>query len=99
MKEKRTMASSEYEKLGGSTEVAEMLGISKQQFTQLRTHPDFPPPYVELASGPVWKLEHIRRWMNSTGRRSRGRPSISKQRIIGKRFELEESTIGDGGFA
>jgi len=93
------MVSNEFEKLGGSTEVAALLGVSKQQFTQLRTHPDFPPPYVELASGPIWKLEHIRRWMKSSGRRSRGRPSTSNQRIIGKRFELEESAIGSGGFA
>jgi serine/threonine protein kinase len=93
------MDSNEYEELGGSTEVAEILGISKQQLTQLRARPDFPPHYVKLASGPVWKLKHIRRWMTSTERRSRGRPSTGERRILGKRFELEEPAIGSGGFA
>jgi len=89
----------DYEELGGSTEVAEVLGISKQQLTQLRARPDFPPPYAQLASGPSWKLKHVRRWMNSTERRSRGRPSMGKLRILGGRFELQEPAVGSGGFA
>jgi predicted DNA-binding transcriptional regulator AlpA len=38
----------------GSTEVAEMLGVTRQRLHQLRAREEFPQPIVELAATPVW---------------------------------------------
>jgi serine/threonine protein kinase/predicted DNA-binding transcriptional regulator AlpA len=84
--------------LGGVSEVADKLGVSRQRFTELRGRNDFPQPVAELASGPVWDLGDIDRWLSSGARRRPGRPS-SRERVVGERFVLEESALGDGGFA
>ena len=86
--------------VGGSTEVAKALGISKQRLAQLRERPDFPHPVAELASGSVWNLTHITRWGTSSARRPSGRPAADdSRRLLGGRFELEAAPIGVGGFA
>lgn len=47
-------------KLLGLAEVATRLDVSKERATELaRTHPLFPPPLVELATGPVWTAWQI----------------------------------------
>jgi eukaryotic-like serine/threonine-protein kinase len=84
--------------LGGAAEVAETLGVSRQRVSVLRKQSSFPTPVAELASGPVWDLEQVRRWANSGSRRRPGRPSRSSAQILGGRFELRDM-IGSGGFA
>ena len=49
--------------LVGLTEIAEMLGLSRQRADQItRTYPDFPEPEVELASGRVWRRSAVEDW-------------------------------------
>lgn len=84
--------------LGGVSEVAQALGISRQRLTDIRQRNDFPQPVAELSSGPVWDLDEIARWTSSGARRGPGRPS-SEERIIGERFALENRPLGTGGFA
>ncbi|SKF61282.1 serine/threonine protein kinase [Mycobacteroides abscessus subsp. abscessus] len=84
--------------LGGVTEVAELIGISRQRFADLRVRPDFPEPVAELASGPVWDLQAVRRWAGSGVRRGPGRPS-KDERVVGERFVLDGEPLGSGGFA
>ena len=60
-------------KLLGLAEVAKQLDVSKQRAAELaRTHRLFPPPLVELASGPVWTAWQIgsfqRSWTRKPGR-------------------------------
>ncbi len=75
--------------LGGVTEVAVALGMSKQRVAAIRTRPSFPQPEAQLAQGPVWDLEKIRRWAG-TGRQPRGRPhTLAIRRRFGNRYELE----------
>lgn len=83
--------------LGGVSEVAEVLGLSRQRVAQLRERPDFPDPVVDLASGPVWDLGEVRSWLGSGVRQGPGRPKGTK-RVVGRRFELEEPAIASGGF-
>jgi eukaryotic-like serine/threonine-protein kinase len=86
-------------KPAGVSEVAEELGISRQRLAQLRQREDFPPPVVDLSSGPIWDLEHIRRWGANSSRQA-GRPrSESAKRLLNDRFELLDDPIGSGGFA
>ena len=49
--------------LVGATEIAEILGVSRQRVHQLAASPDFPRPEVELSAGKVWSREAIERWM------------------------------------
>lgn len=84
--------------LGGVTEVAELIGISRQRFADLRARADFPAPVAELASGPVWDIDAVRRWAGSGARRGPGRPS-KEERVVGGRFALDGSPLGSGGFA
>jgi serine/threonine protein kinase len=87
-------------RVGGVTEVAAELGVSRQRMAKLRERPDFPDPLGELAQGPVWDLDAIAQWSHSSLRRSAGRPSAAATRhTLGGRFVLEEPRIGQGGFA
>jgi predicted DNA-binding transcriptional regulator AlpA len=59
-----------------ATDVAELLGVSRQRVHQLaREHPRFPAPYVRLGSGPIWSrpaIEHFDRlWTRKPGRPAR----------------------------
>jgi hypothetical protein len=59
----------------GLSEIAGLLGVSKQRVFELRERPDFPRPLAELAAGPVWKrssLNHfIAGWDRTPGRRKK----------------------------
>lgn len=52
-----------------SSQVAELLGISRQRVDQIvKTDPTFPPPDAVLPSGRIWKRETIERWAREAGR-------------------------------
>lgn len=72
----------------GVTEVAELLGVSKQRVDQLRARDDFPKPVAELAAGPVWREDMLQRFIAEWPRRV-GRPS--KDQIV------EEAAAARGG--
>jgi predicted DNA-binding transcriptional regulator AlpA len=63
----------EPERFAGVREVAELLGVSRQRVSELRARPGFPAPVAELASGPVWKVSSLRRFLETWDRRP-GRP-------------------------
>lgn len=87
-------------RMGGVTEVADILGVSRQRVAKLRERNDFPDPIAEIAQGPIWDLDQIQAWRHSGLRLSSGRPrSEAAARTLGERFVLEEPRIGSGGFA
>ena len=54
--------------LVGTSEVAEMLGVSKQTLINWRNRvADFPEPVAELKSGPVWQREEVISWAKTAG--------------------------------
>lgn len=85
-------------KLGGVTELVELLGVSRQRVSQLRARPDFPDPVAEIGVGPIWNLDAVAEWGASGARRGPGRPGGSRRRLVGGRFELDEEPIASGGF-
>jgi serine/threonine protein kinase len=86
--------------MGGVTEVAEILGVSRQRVAKLRERADFPDAIAEIAQGPIWDLDAIEAWGGSDLRLSSGRPRAdTAARTLGGRFVLEEPRIGRGGFA
>jgi predicted DNA-binding transcriptional regulator AlpA len=61
--------------LVGVSEIAEMLGVSRQRVVQIiAAYGDFPEPEAFLASGRVWKRKAVREWMRSHSDRRPGRP-------------------------
>lgn len=57
----------------GVTEIAGMLGISKQRVSALSQRDDFPAPLARLASGPVWRAGDLSTFADGW-RRLPGRP-------------------------
>jgi predicted DNA-binding transcriptional regulator AlpA len=43
----------------GTSEVAEVLGVSKQRIHSLRQMNEFPEPVVQLASTPLWDRKDV----------------------------------------
>jgi hypothetical protein len=61
--------------LVGASEVAGMLGVSRQRVHQLREHPSFPVPLVEVAMGPLWDARAVQAFAAEWDRRP-GRPRL-----------------------
>jgi hypothetical protein len=75
-------------RLGGVSEVADYLGITRSALADRRRGFDFPKPLAELACGPIWALDEIEayderrsqdpfaayRWENQPNRRYRYYP-------------------------
>lgn len=57
----------------GVSELASMIGVSRQRVSELRTRGDFPAAIAELAAGPVWATSSLRRFLE-TWERKPGRP-------------------------
>src|SRR5712691_1003801 len=86
-------------RLGGVSEVAAELGVTRQQVANLRQQPDFPAPVAALSVGDVWDLDVVARWKASGLRKAAGRPSASGMPIaVGRRFELGPVISNTGGF-
>jgi predicted DNA-binding transcriptional regulator AlpA len=56
----------------GITEIARLLGVSRQRAHQLAHSEDFPEPVAVLAAGPIWETTQIEAWAAATGRSPRG---------------------------
>ncbi|HEX7287107.1 MAG TPA: ParA family protein [Candidatus Angelobacter sp.] len=53
-------------KLLGTSELADLLGITRQAVSNMRTrNAEFPAPVAELKAGPVWNEEDIVKWAQS----------------------------------
>jgi predicted DNA-binding transcriptional regulator AlpA len=65
--------------LVGTSEVAALLGVSRQRVSELSRAGHFPTPLATLASGPVWMKAAIARfaesWDRSPGRRPTAEPA------------------------
>ncbi|MBI2238126.1 MAG: hypothetical protein HYU54_06340 [Actinobacteria bacterium] len=64
----------------GVSEIAALLGVSRQRVAELRGRAGFPSPVAELAAGPVWTRSSLNRfvdsWERKPGRPRREPPSV-----------------------
>jgi hypothetical protein len=67
----------EPERYAGVSEVAELLGVSRQRVAQLRSKPGFPAPVAELRAGPIWEVSSFGLFLEEWDRRP-GRPRGAK---------------------
>ncbi|MDQ4024441.1 MAG: hypothetical protein M3217_02965, partial [Actinomycetota bacterium] len=66
-----------YPQLVGITEIAEILGTSRQRASELARSSKFPAPHADLAAGPVWLKPSVMRFASEWDRKP-GRPRTSK---------------------
>jgi hypothetical protein len=52
----------------GLTEVAALLGVSRQRAHQLSKVDGFPEPTAKLSAGLIWLRADVERWARETGR-------------------------------
>lgn len=57
-------------RLLGATDVAHLLGVSRQRLYQLTERPGFPPPATQLARGALWRREDIEAFAAGRPRRA-----------------------------
>lgn len=70
-----------FPELVGVTEIAELLGTSRQRASELARSSKFPAPLAELAAGPVWPRAVVARFADEWERKP-GRPkSRTAQRL------------------
>ncbi|HEX2059053.1 MAG TPA: hypothetical protein VHI71_11885 [Actinomycetota bacterium] len=62
-----------YPELVGITEIADLLGTSRQRASELARSPKFPTPLADLAAGPVWLKPTVARFLREWDRKP-GRP-------------------------
>lgn len=60
--------------IAGVTEVARMLGVTKQRVSSLSKRDDFPEPLAKLAAGPVWRAGDLTTFAEGWQRKA-GRPT------------------------
>jgi len=73
----RRLAEPVLPQFAGVTEVAELLGVTRQRASALTTHPEAPTPVARLASGPVYVLSSWQRFAETWPRRA------GRQRRVG----------------
>ena len=54
--------------LVGATEIATLLGVSRQRVHQLAAGDDFPKPTAVLSSSIIWEREAVEEWARQAGR-------------------------------
>ena len=67
----------EPERYAGVSEVAALLGVSRQRVAELRGKPGFPAPVAEISAGPIWEVSSLNRFLEGWERRP-GRPRKAK---------------------
>jgi prophage regulatory protein len=56
------------QELMGTSEIAELFGVTNQRVDQLARRPDFPDPVAVLAAGRIWNRAEVEAWARRTGR-------------------------------
>jgi hypothetical protein len=67
----------EPERYAGVSEVAALLGVSRQRVAELRNRRGFPAPIAEISAGPIWKVSSLNTFLESWERKP-GRPRKAK---------------------
>jgi hypothetical protein len=76
----------------GVSEVAELLGVTRQRLAVLREREDFPAPVAKLAGGPIWRAGDLSTFAGGWQRKP-GRPR--KEPIDTMRGDLAEVRPGE----
>jgi hypothetical protein len=67
----------EPERYAGVSEVAALLGVSRQRVAELRHKRGFPAPIAEISAGPIWEISSLNLFLEGWQRKP-GRPRKAK---------------------
>lgn len=76
----RRLSEPAFPELAGVSEIANLLGVTRQRASALQTKPAFPAPIASLASGPIWRRDDLTNFADTWSRQV-GRPRSQKQEI------------------
>lgn len=82
------LAEPTYPELVGITEIADLLGTSRQRASELAHSGKFPAPVAELAAGPVWFKTNVARFVDEWDRkpgRPRSKTTARLQELVAER--------------
>jgi predicted DNA-binding transcriptional regulator AlpA len=83
----------------GATEIAEMLGCSRQWVNQMaREDESFPVPEVELSGGRVWSRKAIEKWGQGDGADGRGERVMACTNCAEMHFNASQLNSGRKSF-
>ena len=74
----RDLETPNFPELVGVSEIAELLGVTRQRASALARTRDFPTPVATLASGPVWTRPSLNRFVEEWPRKN-GRPGKTSE--------------------
>lgn len=69
----RDLETPNFPELVGVSEIAELIGVTRQRASAIAKRADFPTPIASLASGPVWTRPSLNRFVDEWPRKD-GRP-------------------------
>jgi prophage regulatory protein len=67
------------EDLVGFSEIVGLLRVPKRTAARYVKRPDFPEPFVRLASGPIWLRGDVQKWASGHLPLAAGRPTKSRR--------------------
>lgn len=79
----------------GVSEVAELLGVTRQRASALARSPSFPHPIVELKSGPIWDRGAVDRFVETWARRPGRSPAAARRGANARRMVVATSPKGE----
>jgi predicted DNA-binding protein (UPF0251 family) len=86
----RQLAEPAFPELAGVSEIAELLGVSRQRASSVQHLEAFPAPVAELRSGPVWRKADLTRFAE-TWERKPGRPRKVEDLMAALEESVEEA--------
>ena len=83
--------------LVGATEVAGILGVTRQRVHQLAMASGFPRPEAELSAGNIWNREEIDRWVEAHRDQFSGPKPILCSFCGRRKIDVRRLVSGPGG--
>lgn len=80
------------QRYAGITEVAGILGVSKQRVSELRSSGRLPAPVAEIKAGPVWTVSSLERFLDQWDRRPGRRVTVKPGSVKVKGGTVKVST-------
>lgn len=63
-------------RLGGTHELADLLGVTRQRVHQLSSVPGFPKPVAVIRAGAIWDLETVDQWRTANRTMTNRSPNV-----------------------
>lgn len=93
--QERDLAQPAFPALVGVSEIAELLGVTRQRASQLAKSPQFPEPVARLANTPVWTADSLTRFVEDWARKPGRPPATVADHLATAMSTAGAHTLGD----